>query len=74
MSITEIEAVVDRLSLPEQEQLLRHLQANLRRGESSSDYTSRETWMQRLDALRNSIGSRTVNLSSEQILTESRGE
>jgi hypothetical protein len=73
-TLTEIEAVVDRLSLADQEQLLRHLEASLRGRQNNGAASSRRDWMQRLDALRNSISSGTTTLTSEQILTDLREE
>jgi len=71
-SLTEIESVVDRLPVAEQEELLRHLEANLRNRRSESTSVPRAQWMGRLEALRNAIGNGVPRSSSEQILAELR--
>jgi hypothetical protein len=70
-TLTEIETVVERLPLAEQEELLRHLEAKLRRGSTTAS-ASREDWMRRLQSLRASIGSGTSTLTGEQILVDLR--
>jgi hypothetical protein len=74
MSIHEIENEVDRLSLAEQEQLLRHIEATLRARCPQLGYASREKWQKSLDHLRKSIGTAASNISVEQMLAESREE
>jgi hypothetical protein len=71
--LTEIETVVDRLSLAEQEELLRHLEARLRRRGTATP-AEREEWMRRLDALRDSIAPGPGTVTSDQILDELRDE
>jgi hypothetical protein len=72
MSLTEIETAVQQLSMPEQEELLRHLEETLRRKRSASSPESREAWMHRLQTLRASVSTGTQSLSSEQILADLR--
>jgi hypothetical protein len=72
MSLTELETVVDQLPLTEQEELLRHLEANLRAKRSKPSTLSREEWIKELDALRASLSTGKVNLTTEQILEELR--
>jgi hypothetical protein len=74
MSISEIESIVDQLPLAEQEELLRHLQASLRNHRSLGGPASREEWMHRLHALRDSIGTGATSLSGESILADLREE
>lgn len=73
-TLAEIESAVRRLSLAEQEQLLRHLGKQVRRQRTPTSPVERAQWMSRLDQLRASIGSGTHTLSTEQILAESREE
>jgi len=71
-TLTEIQAGIDRLPVAQQEELLRHLQARLRRQGRVITPAARREWMQRLSALRAATGSGTMTVSSEQILTELR--
>ena len=71
-NLSEVETVVDRLTPAEQEQLLRRLETKLRRPQNADAWPSREDWMQRLDALRASIGSGTPASNSEQIFADLR--
>lgn len=68
----EIETVVNRLPVAEQEQLLSYLEAALRGRKNSGAPASREDWVGRLRSLRASIGSGTSKLSGEQILEDLR--
>jgi hypothetical protein len=72
-TLTEIESAVDQLSREQQEVLLKHLSDKLssRKGMSSE---SVQQWMDRLDALRASIGTGRQSVSTDQILDESREE
>ena len=71
-TLIEIEAVVGRLPLAEQKELLRRLETTLRRPQSAGTSIPREDWMRRLSSLRASIGSGMTKLSSEQILEDLR--
>jgi hypothetical protein len=73
-TLVEIESAIHRLPLAEQEELLRRLEARLRHRPDRAESISREVWMQRLDALRTSIGSGTINMTCDNILTELREE
>ncbi len=73
-TLSELETVVDRLPLAEQEELLRHLEQSLRRRRTAGGSGLRDAWMSRLDELRASIGSGTPGVSGEQILDELREE
>ena len=72
MSLTEIETAAERLSVPEQEELLRHLERLLRSKHRPDGAESRGDWMQRLNSLRAAIGSGTSTVSGAQILAELR--
>ena len=74
MSINEIESEVDRLSLAEQQELLRHLEASLRARRRQAPLASREEWMNRLEVLRRSINTGGTTPTGEQILAELREE
>ena len=71
-TLTEIENAADQLPPEEQEKLLHHLTAALRRRKSVPSSSIAEDWMKRLDALRASVGSGQHTLASDQILTDSR--
>lgn len=73
-TLSELERVVDRLSVAEQEELLRHLEARLHRQRGATGSAPHDDWMRRLDALRASIGLGKSNLSGEQALAELREE
>jgi hypothetical protein len=73
-TLAEIESAVYRLPLAEQEELLRQLARRLRARRAAAGPVSREQWMARLEALRDSIGTGKQTLSSEQILEELREE
>ena len=73
-TLAEIEAAAYRLPLAEQEELLRQLAKRLRVQRAAAGPVSREQWMARLKALRDSIGTGKQTLSSEQILEELREE
>ena len=74
-TLTELEAAVDRLSLPEQEQMLRHLTAKVRRCQDDG-YGSgpRADWMRRLAAFRASGGPPVPSVPGDRIVSELRGE
>jgi hypothetical protein len=71
-TLAEIESAINLLAPAEQEALLLHLEARVRRHQSNSGAAEREQWMDRLDALRASIGSGIHG--SEQMISESRDE
>jgi hypothetical protein len=71
-TLTEIETAVDRLPPAEQEELLHHLAATVRRRRGAAGPAVAEQWMKRLDALRASIGSGNQTLTTEQILADAR--
>jgi hypothetical protein len=73
-TLSELEGVVDRLSVAEQEELLRHLEARLHRHGAMPGRTPHDDWMRRLDSLRASIDSGSSNLSGERVLAELREE
>ncbi|HZL35355.1 MAG TPA: hypothetical protein VFC78_08595 [Tepidisphaeraceae bacterium] len=73
-TLAEIESAVDRLPLEQQQALLHHLGASVRRQCGGLPSSVREQWMNRLDELRRSIGSGKQALTTEQILAESREE
>jgi hypothetical protein len=74
-TLSELETVVDCLPLAEQEELLRHLEAKLRhQRNSAASPAAREEWMRRLDVLRAQISAGNPRLTSEQIISELRGE
>ena len=71
-TLAEIESAVDRLPPEEQEELLQHLTATVRRRRGAAGPAVTEEWMKRLDALRASIGTGSRTLTSEQILEDAR--
>ena len=73
-TLAEIESAVYRLSLAEQEELLRQLAKRLRVQRAAAGPPPRGAWMARLEALRDSIGTGRQTQSSEQILEELREE
>lgn len=73
-TLAEIESAASRLPLAEQEELLRQLAKRLRAQRAAAGAASRESWMARLEALRDSIGTGKQAVSSEQILEELREE
>jgi hypothetical protein len=73
-TLAEIESAVDRLPPEQQEALLHHLAATVRRRRGAAGPAAAEQWMQRLDALRASIGSGTQAIASEEILEAAREE
>jgi hypothetical protein len=73
-TLAEIESAAYRLPLAEQEELLRQLSKRLRTQRAAAGAASRESWMARLETLRDSIGTGRQTRSSEQILEELREE
>jgi hypothetical protein len=74
-TLAEIESALDRLTVAEQEELMRHLAQRLRHQPGVTQPASREAWMRRLEELRASIGSaRSPTLQTEQILERLREE
>ena len=73
-TLAEIESAAYRLPLAEQEELLRQLARRLRAKRAAAGPASRESWMARLEALRDSIGTGRQTRSSEKILEELREE
>jgi hypothetical protein len=74
ITLAEVETAVYRLALPEQEQLLRHLEELVRSRRIDSDPQERQQWMDRLDILRDSISTGRQTLTADEILAESREE
>ena len=74
MSLAEIETAVERLSVAEQQELLRHLEDMLRHKRHEGVPESRDDWMRRLHSLRSSISSGKLTLSAEQIMAELRDD
>lgn len=73
-TLAEIESAAFRLPLAEQEELLYQLEKSLRARRAAGGPASRESWMARLEALRDSIGTGRRTLTGEQILEELREE
>ena len=73
-TLTEIEIAVDSLPPEQQQELLRHLAATVRRRRSPSYPASVEQWMERLDRLRATISTGHQTMTTEQIFSDAREE
>ena len=73
-TLTEIETAVDNLPPEQQQELLRHLAATVRRRRSAADPAAVKQWMERLDTLRATISTGRQTLTTEQTLTDAREE
>jgi CHAD domain-containing protein len=73
-TLAEIETAVDQLPLADQEELLHRLTVAVRRRRAAVSPAAMEQWMDRLDALRASIGSGRQTLTTGQIIAEGREE
>jgi hypothetical protein len=74
MSVSEIETAFRQLSVADPEELLRRLENTLRFKRHAGQPETREEWMQRLHALRASISAGAPTFTSDEILTDLRGE
>ena len=73
-TLADIESAVEHLSLPEQQILLRKLDAAVRRQSGVTEPSARQAWMERLDHLRASLGSNSPKLDSASIFEDLRSE
>jgi hypothetical protein len=70
MGLTEIETAAERLSVAEQQELLRHLEALQLRKHQVAENDPREGRVRQLNSLRTSVGSSTTMMSGEQVLAK----